>query len=103
MKSLKSSGKLKRPKLYVRRVVGDSMSPTLPHGRLVVFVTMRPKIDNIVMVNHDGREKIKRLALTRAGRIYLLGDNPPASTDSRDFGWLPQEAIIAKLVWPRSK
>jgi type IV secretory pathway protease TraF len=55
------------------------------------------------MLRHDGREKIKRLALTRAGRIYVLGDNPPMSTDSRDFGWLPEETIVATLIWPRRK
>jgi type IV secretory pathway protease TraF len=55
------------------------------------------------MLLHDGREKIKRLEMHRAGRIYVVGDNPPMSTDSRDFGWLPTDAIIAKLIWPRSK
>jgi phage repressor protein C with HTH and peptisase S24 domain len=79
------------------------MSPTLPPGRLVVFVVGRPKIDGVVMLQHEGREKIKRLALARAGRIYVTGDNPPMSTDSRDFGWLPAETIIAKLLWPRRK
>lgn len=102
MKSLKYSGKLKKPKLYIRRVVGDSMSPTLPHGRLVIFVSGKPRIDRVVMLQHNGREKIKRLALMRAGRIYVVGDNPPMSTDSRDFGWLPEAAVVAKLLWPRA-
>jgi len=103
MKLLKSSGKLKKPRIYIRRVVGHSMSPTLQPGKLVIFVTSKPKVDSIVMLRHDGREKIKRLALERAGRIYVVGDNPPMSTDSRDFGWLPTDTIIAKLLWPRSK
>jgi type IV secretory pathway protease TraF len=46
-------------------------------------------------------EKIKRIERQQGDLIYLLGDNPGASTDSRDFGWLPAKTIVAKVVWPK--
>lgn len=55
------------------------------------------------MVNHDSLEKIKRIARSEHGRVYLLGDNPQASTDSRTFGWLGEEHIRGVLYWPRFK
>lgn len=101
MKSLKSFGKLKKPRFYIRRVVGDSMLPTLTSGKLVVFVSRRPRVGDVVMFRHSGHEKIKRVARLDDGRLYVLGDNPVASTDSRDFGWLGLESVVATLLWPR--
>ena len=37
----------------------------------------------------------------RKNKVFLVGDNPLASTDSRDFGWLPQEHIIGRVIWPQ--
>ena len=56
---------------------------------------------DVVIVSHNGIEKIKRIERQQGDLIYLLGDNPSASTDSRDFGWLPAKTIIAKVVWPK--
>jgi len=52
-------------------------------------------------VSHDGLEKIKRIERQQGDLLYLLGDNPSASTDSRDFGWVEGKAIVAKVVWPK--
>ena len=102
MRYPKFSGKPKRPRVYLRRIVGDSMLPTLRHGQLVLFATwLKPKAGDIVMVRHGGREKIKRIADMDDSSVYLLGDNPAASTDSRQFGRLPLEQVVAKLLWPR--
>ncbi len=110
MKLPTSSGLPKNPniakptRLIIRRIVGDSMAPTLQHGQLVVFASSarRPVgVGDVVMFRHDGRDKIKRIARSELGRIYLLGDNPEGSTDSRTFGWVGAETVVGVLVWPR--
>ncbi len=80
------------------------MLPTLRPGQVVVFTRSRkPGVGDIVMITHEGLEKIKRIARAEPGRIYVLGDNPAASTDSRTFGWLGEEHIIGVLQWPRPR
>ena len=94
--------------MLVRRVSGKSMAPTLKPGRIVIGqrgydATRRLKVGDIIIIKHDGLEKIKRVALLRDNEVYVLGDNSAASTDSRHFGWLPLSAVYALVVWPRAK
>jgi phage repressor protein C with HTH and peptisase S24 domain len=78
------------------------MAPTLKPGQLVIGRQTRElRPGDVVIVSHDGLEKIKRIEKQQGDLIYLLGDNAPASTDSRNFGWVQAKAIIAKVVWPR--
>jgi signal peptidase I len=37
-----------------------------------------------------------------SGQLYVLGDNPPLSDDSRGFGPIPQSAVIGRVLttWP---
>lgn len=109
LKSLLSSIKGKRlwgsrKPLLLRQIVGKSMLPKFEDGRVVVasgwFGTL--KSDDVVIIKHDGREKIKRIHKIDDDRLYVIGDNAPASTDSRDFGWLPCEIVQAKVLWPRT-
>jgi type IV secretory pathway protease TraF len=53
------------------------------------------------MISHDGLEKVKRLTKVKDNQIFVVGDNPSASTDSRQFGWLPRAAVIGVLVAPK--
>jgi len=77
------------------------MAPALTRGQLVVGrVTRELKEGDVVIVSHNGIEKIKRIEKHQGDLIYLLGDNAAKSTDSRNFGWLPAKTIIAKVVWP---
>ena len=87
----------------VRRVTGNSMLPRFIPGSIVIGVRfwMRLRPNAVVMIRHGGMEKMKRIAEVKDGRIYVLGDNPAASTDSRSFGWLPESSVMAKVVWPR--
>ena len=86
----------------LRRVMGESMAPTLFPGAVVLGVRpgkLRP--GDVVVVHHDHLDKIKRVKEIRAGQIFLTGDNFLHSTDSRDFGWLDFGAVLAKVIWPR--
>lgn len=105
MRSPKYSGKPKKPKLIlVRRVVGISMMPTLMPRRLVLgtgwFRTLRN--DQLVIIRHDGLEKIKRIQSISDNQVYVVGDNPSGSLDSRSFGWIPASSVMAIIIWPRT-
>ena len=89
--------------IIIRRVVGDSMTPELPAGTLVVAI-MWPrsfKVGDVIVLEHNGLEKIKRITQINNAQVFIAGDNPSASTDSRHFGWLPISVIKARVIWPR--
>ena len=79
------------------------MWPTFKQGEVVVASTNTDdvRVGDVVMVEHEGLEKLKRIAKMRPGEIYVLGDNPSASSDSRNFGWLSDRSVKAKIVWSR--
>lgn len=80
------------------------MLPSLLPGQIVLFRHKDSvRVGDIVMFQHDSIEKIKRVARIDVGRIYVLGDNPDASTDSRHFGWIGVESIRGIMIWPRKK
>jgi phage repressor protein C with HTH and peptisase S24 domain len=104
MRYRKSSGLRKKPRapLLMRQVHGNSMAPTLTDGQLVVGRQTRElAAGDVVIVSHNGLEKIKRIERHEGDLVYLLGDNPGESTDSRTLGWLPAKTILAKVIWPK--
>ena len=88
---------------YLRRVVGKSMKPTFREGQTVlVSLFRRYKEGDIVVAYVNKREVIKRIQEMREdGQVFLVGDNPKYSTDSREYGWVPDRYISGKVVWPR--
>jgi nickel-type superoxide dismutase maturation protease len=79
-------------------IEGDSMLPTLKTGDCVFINSdQKPEIGDIVLFRHPYVQNVnvvKRLAeITAEGNFVVLGDNPPESTDSRNFG-----AILAKDI-----
>lgn len=91
--------------MLLRRVVGDSMWPALKPGRIVIAIrtTTRARIGDVIIVRHDGLEKIKRVTDVDIDKVYVEGDNKPYSTDSRHFGWVDITHIQGKVIWPRTK
>jgi phage repressor protein C with HTH and peptisase S24 domain len=78
------------------------MQPSLKPGQIVVGRAVRDfQPGDVVIVSHNGLEKIKRIERQQGNLLYLLGDNAAASTDSRSFGWVQAQAIVAKVIWPR--
>jgi nickel-type superoxide dismutase maturation protease len=83
-------------------VEGESMLPTLaPGDRVLVWRTHRARVGDIVLVQdpRDGRLLIKRVKGLRARDVFVEGDNPAHSTDSRSFGWLPSARIRGRALW----
>lgn len=94
----------KKP-IFIRRVVGDSMSPKLTAGKLLIATAMFRDLHPgyVVIIAHDGKQKVKRIERMKADKVFVVGDNLPASTDSRHFGWLNYDQIVAVVIWPRLK
>ena len=91
-------------------VTGPSMAPALRHGdQLLVDVrpVRRPtRAGDVVMVHLPERPlSVKRVTRVEAdGRVWIEGDNSFGSTDSRDLGAVPAEAVTGRVVlrlWPR--
>lgn len=88
----------------IRRVQGHSMLPVLPPGTLVWgykwFIKLRQH--KVVIAERDGREIIKRIDQIKSDGLFLVGDHPEASTDSRHYGVVPRDSVRAIVVWPRT-
>ncbi|HCX52896.1 MAG: nickel-type superoxide dismutase maturation protease [Planctomycetaceae bacterium TMED241] len=88
------------------RVDGFSMAPTLVPGDLVLITPRQagatlPALGSIVVARHPDRPAtriIKRMADVQDGGLVLLGDNPGASTDSRQFGVVPSRLLIGEVT-----
>lgn len=93
--------KLAKP-VFIRRVSGDSMKPTLKHGQLVpASSVLNPKVGSIVIVSHNNLEKIKRVKLITDKHLEIIGDNPEMSTDSRTFGLIDIDSVIGTVLFIR--
>ena len=97
------------------KVQGRSMYPTFKEGGLLLatrlFNRNKLEIGKVYVykrIDEDGREYlvVKRLtnivSLPHKGFNYLLyfeGDNAEESYDSRQYGFINAENIIAKVLW----
>ncbi|MDZ4231196.1 MAG: vitamin K epoxide reductase family protein [Patescibacteria group bacterium] len=79
------------------------MKPDFTSGSLV-FVSRRfgPRVGDVVVLKdpRDGsRIVIKRVSSITGVRLFLLGDNPLGSTDSRFFGSVDRSNILGKVLF----
>ena len=65
-------------------------------------VDLLPQPGDVVLAAHpfqSGVRMVKRVDhITQDGRVFVVGDNPSESTDSRTFGALPPSKILGKLI-----
>lgn len=84
------------------RVEGDSMLPELKNGDIVLVKKIENlQVGDIVVANHPFRKTfiIKRITeISTGGKLFLKGDNPQESTDSRTFGEIDKKDILGKVV-----
>jgi len=79
------------------------MRPTLEEGdRLLVLRGRRARPGDLVVVPDPrarGRLVVKRVVAASGGGLTVRGDNPAASTDSRDFGPVPAASVQGRVVY----
>ena len=84
------------------------MQPTLEPGDRVLVRRLgrkgqkpAPSLESVVVTWHPQRSKlrlIKRLKSVEETGLWLLGDNPAESTDSRQLGAIPTSLLIGEVV-----
>ncbi len=87
-------------------VEGHSMTPTYEPGeRVTALRRWRPVRVGDVVVFRDPRNEtrwlLKRCVAKSGSLLDLRGDNPDASTDSRDFGLVSGRAVSFIVVAPK--
>ena len=83
-------------------VAGDSMEPTLRSGEWwLARRTRRVAVGDVVVVRQPEQEDlltVKRITRREGARWWVEGDNAAHSRDSRHFGPVTDEAVLARLV-----
>jgi len=77
------------------------MAPTLLEGDRVLATRGRVRRGVIVVVELGGGRPpaVKRVAARSGPWLWVLGDAPRVSTDSRQLGWLPRRRVLGVLRW----
>lgn len=89
--------------LTTLRIVGPSMEPTLGNGDLVLAVrARRHRPGQILVVEHPHRPDlllVKRCVRVLDGdQLWIEGDNPQASDDSRAFGAVSGQRVRGRVL-----
>jgi phage repressor protein C with HTH and peptisase S24 domain len=80
------------------------MEPQLYAGDCVLVRRgRRARVDDIVLVRRPDRPDVLMVKRVREvlgdGRLWLAGDNPSYSDDSRVFGSVDADAVEGRVVW----
>ncbi len=75
------------------------MEPILRAGQ-VVWVSKWPRVKagDIVVFRFQEEELIKRVEKLDGKKVFLSGDNPSDSLDSRSFGFVERKDIVGKVI-----
>lgn len=77
------------------------MFPALREGQDLVSVNWfyKVKAGDIVVLKQDGKEIVKRVQNVYDREVFVTGDNPKESTDSREFGPVSMDQVVGKVVY----
>jgi nickel-type superoxide dismutase maturation protease len=88
-------------------VRGPSMSPVLSDGDvLLVSLRARPRPGSVLLVRwpqRPGQLSVKRAVGRHGDGWWVLGDNPTASTDSRQLGTATPIAVVLARLSPHPR
>ncbi|MEV5241411.1 nickel-type superoxide dismutase maturation protease [Streptomyces cinnamoneus] len=91
-------------RIGLAEVYNPSMVPTLnPGDQLVVRYGAVVRPGDVVVMRHPFRQDlliVKRAVERREGGWWVTGDNPLVENDSREFGTVPDEFVVAR-AWVR--
>ncbi len=92
---------LLRP-ILVRRVRGGSMAPKIRPGQWIVATTLVRNLHpgQVVIIRRGHSELIKRIERIKADQLFVIGDNLDIGNDSRQFGWLDRQTVVARVFHP---
>ncbi len=83
-------------------VSGNSMAPTLTEGQDVLSLNWfyKPKVGDMIVINKNGKDMIKRVTKIHGREILVEGDN---KLESSDVGPVKNEQIIGKVIYQSDK
>ena len=85
-----------KDKPFCKGDVVIAVCPTDPNRRICKRIEGVEK--DIVCVSHH-HHPFPLVTEVPAGHVYLCGDNPGNSTDSRNYGPVPTDLLLGKLLW----
>jgi nickel-type superoxide dismutase maturation protease len=85
-------------------VAGASMEPHLRSGDCVLARRgRRARVGDVVLVRRPDRDDLVVVKRVREvlsdGRVWLAGDNPASSDDSRVFGAVVPDRVVGRVIW----
>ncbi len=88
--------------IVVRRVRSGSMAPKIRPGQLILATSLFRKLHpgQVVIIRRGPKELVKRIERIEADQLFVIGDNLHAGSDSRQFGWLNRQAVVARVFLP---
>lgn len=89
-------------RIGLAEVYNPSMVPTLrPGDRLLLRYGAPVRPGCVVVLRHPLQHDlliVKRIVERRPGGWWVRGDNPYVENDSREFGVVPDELVVARAV-----
>ena len=92
----------RRRSIGLAEVYNPSMLPTLrPGDNLLVRYGAAVRAGDVVVLRHPFQHDlliVKRAVERRPGGWWMVGDNPLVTNDSREFGAVPDELVVARAL-----